>query len=154
MPEQTTIIECKPRSFKLAFKPDLLIDIEAINSEILEGVKAGESRATLAYTRDGRAVTFAELAASGFGADIPDDGSELLKVLTFDLKEDHLFVKAGSEKYPLSRLKLTIAYKKTPADDDAGQASEAQGDGKPAAEYIADVFVVTKSENGTAETRG
>jgi hypothetical protein len=146
MAKKITSVECAARSFKLAFQPGTTVDIEAVNRAILESVQAHGIKAVMAYADDDRAVTMEELAENGISEDIPEDGREVVKALTFDFKEDNLFVKAGDEKYPLARLKLTIAYN---ARQGEGGNGHADGDGaseEARRAYISDVFIVTKSE--------
>ncbi len=103
---------CQPKSFKLAFKNDTPKNIEEINQEILDSVQMYAIKAVLAYTKAGRAVTFEELAKNGITEDIPVDGSEVIKVLNFDFEDEKLFVLEQYSAIPLSRLKLTVLYKR------------------------------------------
>jgi hypothetical protein len=141
-------VECSVRSFKLAFPPGLAVDIEAVNTPILESVTDHGIKAVMAYGAGDRPVTMEELAASGISDDIPEDGKQVVKVLTFDFKDDSLFVKAGDATYPLARMKLTIGYRKADKADGDGGSADMEAEAK---DYIADVFVVTKSEDAPAE---
>lgn len=135
-------IECTARSFKLAFPPGSTVDIEPINAAILESVQVHGIDAVLARTGDDREVTLRELAESGFSEDIPSD-KEVVKVLTFDFKDDSLFAASGDVKVPLARLKLTVGYRSAEGNSKVTQDGAAR-------DYIADVFVVTKSEAAPA----
>ncbi|GEM_PF-2309263 len=136
-------VVCEPKSFKLAFKHDTPKNIAEINDEILDSVQKYASKAVLAYTKQGRAVTFEEFAANGITEDIPEDGSEIIKVLTFDFEDEKLFVLEKHSAIPLSRLKLTVAYRRLELD--AGEAVEKK-DPKLESEddYTANVFIMIK----------
>jgi hypothetical protein len=139
-PMAKSSVECAARSFKLAFPPGSTIDIGPIHEAILKSVEALGIQAVMAYDGDDRAVTMEELAESGLSDDLPADGKEVIKVLTFDFKDDTLFAKAGDAKIPLARMKLTLAYKRV------GEGS-VEAEGAEKREYISDVFVVTKNED-------
>lgn len=132
----------EPRSFKLAFRDEAAVNIAEINEEILDSVSKYGERAVLAYTKKGRAVTIRELAGNGLASDLPGDGSEVVKVLTFDFKDDKLFVLDRHSAVPLARLKLTVAYRAL----EAGPAEPAEE--KPLDpeddDYTQDVFVKRK----------
>jgi hypothetical protein len=68
---------CAPRSFKLAFQNDAMVNIADINEEILDSVSKYASQAVLGYTKKGRAVTFEELARNGITDGLPSDGAHL-----------------------------------------------------------------------------
>ena len=137
---------CEPRSFKLAFQDDAAVNIAEINEEILDSVSKYASKAVLGYTKQGRAVTFEELARNaiaGIAEGLPEDGSESVKVLTFDFKHEKMFVMDRQSVIPLSRLKMTVAYRR-------GEAlAAAIPEGKPLDpeddDYTADVYVKTKT---------
>ena len=97
-------------------------------------------KAVLAYTQKGRAVTFEEFAINGITEDIPEDGSEVIKVLTFDFEPDKLLVMEKHSLIPLSRLKLTVAYRRS--GETNPQPEEIQ-DPKiiEADDYTANVFI-------------
>ena len=133
--------DCEPRSFKLAFQEGAPVNIAEINDEILDSVSKYGEKAVLAYTKRGRAVTFAELAGNGITADMPRDG-ETVKVLTFDFKEDKLFVLDRQAAIPLARLRLTVAYRASetvPAPAADGKPRDAGDE-----DYTAAVFVKPK----------
>jgi hypothetical protein len=136
-------VVCEPRSFKLAFQNDAAVNIRDINDEILDSVSKYAIKAVLGYTKKGRAVTFEELARNGITESLPPDGSEVIKVLTFDFKEEKMFVMDKQSIIPLSRLKMTVAYRRGEEPE-----SDAPTGGKPLDEedddYTADVFVKTK----------
>ncbi|MEO7780034.1 MAG: hypothetical protein ABIY63_21090 [Fibrobacteria bacterium] len=102
---------CVTRSFKLAFQNDATVNIGEINDEILDSVSKYAGKAVLGYTKRGRAVTFEELARNGITEALPADGSEVVKVLIFDFKEEKMFVMDRQSVIPLSRLKMTVAYR-------------------------------------------
>ncbi len=135
-------IASEPRSFKLAFLDEVSVNIKEINAEILDSVSKYAGKAVLGYTKKGRAVTFEELARNGITSDLPLDGSEVTKVLTFDFREEKMFVMDNQSVIPLSRLKLTIAYRASEG------APEVPGEEKPLDpeddDYTADVFVKLK----------
>jgi glucose dehydrogenase len=96
----------------------------------------------LGYTKKGRAVTFEELARNGLTADLPEDGREVVKVLTFDFKEDKLFVLDRQSAVPLARLKLTVAYRAleaAPSAPPVDKPLDPEDD-----DYTQDVFVKRK----------
>jgi len=143
MPTGLRGIICEPRSFKLAFRGDAAVDIAEVNEEILDSLGKYALKAVLAYTEKGRAVTFEELARNGMEDGIPADGSETIKVLHFDFVEGKLFVLTRNSAVPLSRLKLTLAYRlggpeARPSETD-GKSLEPEPD-----EYTGDVFVKIK----------
>lgn len=146
MAKKIPVIECSARSFKLAFPPETGVDIEAVNKEILDSVQAKGIEAVMAYAEGGRAVTMLELAENGFSEDLPEDGTEVVKVLTFDFKDGGLTVKAGETSYPLARMKLTIGYKRN-GTKKAGKGKE------PRKDYVSDVFLVTKSAEAADATK-
>jgi len=134
----------EPRSFKLAFRDEAAVNIAEINDEILDSVSKYGERAVLAYTKKGRAVTFEELARNGIALDLPRDGSEAVKILTFDFKEEKLFVLDKQSAVPLARLKLTVAYRalpETPAAPSEAKPLDPEDD-----DYTLDVFVKRKEE--------
>jgi hypothetical protein len=138
-------VVCETRSFKLAFGNESTVNIGDINEEILDSVSKYGGKAVLGYTKKGRAVTFEELARNGITGDLPSDGSEVVKVLTFDFKQDKMFVMDRQSIIPLSRLKLTVAYRvegesvlpETPED----KPLDAEDD-----DYTSDVFVMTRDD--------
>ena len=135
-------VVCEVKSFKLAFQADVPKNIAEINEEILDSVQKNSMQAVFAYTKPGRAVTFAELARNGITDDIPEDGTVVIKVLTFDFENERLFVMEKHALIPLARLKLTVAYRKVEqalleSRDGAG-AAEATTD-----DYTANVFIKT-----------
>ena len=136
-------VVCEPRSFKLAFQNDAAVNIRDINDEILDSVSKYAGKAVLGYTKKGRAVTFEELARNGITETLPPDGSEVVKILTFDFKDEKMFVMDKRSIIPLSRLKMTVAYRRGEAI-----APKAPAEGKPLDpeddDYTADVFVKTK----------
>jgi hypothetical protein len=132
----------EPRSFKLAFRDEAAVNIVEINEEILDSVSKYGERAVLGYTKKGRAVTFEELARNGLTADLPEDGREVVKVLTFDFKEDKLFVLDRQSAVPLARLKLTVAYRAleaAPSAPPVDKPLDPEDD-----DYTQDVFVKRK----------
>lgn len=132
----------EPRSFKLAFTDESAVNIREINDEILDSVSKYAAKAVVGYTKKGRAVTFEELARNGITPDLPGDGSETVKVLTFDFKDDRFFVLDKQSAVPLARLRLTVAYR---ADDSAAEPVPAEKPLDPEDdEYTADVFVKVK----------
>ena len=142
MSGSNTEIKITARSFKLAFQKDTPVNIEDINQEILESVGRYEVKAVVGYTYEGRAVTIEELAENGISEDIPEDGKEVLKVLTFDFEPDKIFVIAGDTTFPLSRLKLTVGYRKV--ENGSPQGTKPGEAAKPVQfkqDYITDVFV-------------
>jgi hypothetical protein len=132
----------EPRSFKLAFRDEAAVNIAEINEEILDSVSKYGERAVLGYTKKGRAVTFEELARNGLTADLPADGSEVVKILTFDFKDEKLFVLDRQSAVPLARLKLTVAYRAR-EEGPAAPAEEKPLDPEDD-EYTQDVFVKRK----------
>jgi hypothetical protein len=133
----------EPRSFKLAFQNDATVNIKEINDEILDSVSKYAGKAVLGYTKKGRAVTFEELAKNGITEDLADTELEVVKVLTFDFKDEKLFVFDKQSAIPLSRLKLTVSYRvdgDPVPDADAGEKPLDPEDD----DYTADVFVKTK----------
>lgn len=132
----------EPRSFKLAFRDEAAVNIAEINEEILDSVSKYGERAVLGYTKKGRAVTFEELARNGLTPDLPADGSEVVKILTFDFREDKLFVLDRQSAVPLARLKLTVAFRAR------GEAPATPAEEKPLDpeddDYTQDVFVKRK----------
>lgn len=136
-------VVCEPRSFKLAFLNDATVNIREINDEILDSVSKYAGRAVLGYTKKGRAVTFEELAKNGITGNMAGAEPEVVKVLTFDFKDEKIFVFDRQSAIPLSRLKLTVAYRMgsgSDPDTDAGNKPlDADDD-----DYTADVFVKTK----------
>ena len=134
---------CETRSFKLAFQNDASVNIKEINDEILDSVSKYAIKAVLGYTKKGRAVTFEELARNGITDDFEDMEAEVVKVLTFDFKDEKLFVMDKQSVIPLSRLKMTVSYRL----GDEPEAETATGEKPLDAEdddYTADVFVKTK----------
>jgi hypothetical protein len=132
----------EPRSFKLAFRDEAAVNIAEINDEILDSVSKYGERAVLGYTKKGRAVTFEELARNGLSADLPGDGREVVKILTFDFKDGKLFVLDRQSAVPLARLKLTVAYRAlaaAPAAPSADKPLDPEDD-----DYTQDVFVKRK----------
>ena len=131
----------EPRSFKLAFQDEAAVNIKEINEEILDSVSKYSAKAVLGYTKKGRAVTFEELAKNGITADLPVDGTEVVKVLTFDFRDDKLFVLDKQSAVPVSRMKLTVAYR-------AAEGAPAVPEEKPLDpeddDYTSDVFVKVK----------
>lgn len=136
-------VACEPKSFKLAFKNDTPKNIAEINDEILDSVQKYAIKAVLAYTKMGRAVTFEELAANGITADLPEDGSEVIKVLTFDFEDEKLFVLEKHSAIPLSRLKLTVAYRRLDVDA-LDEADEPDPKLESEDDYTANVFITIK----------
>lgn len=134
---------CEPRSFKLAFQNDATVNIKEINDEILDSVSKYSIKAVLGYTKKGRAVTFEELAKNGITDDLAGTDEEVLKVLTFDFKEEKLFVLDRQSALPLSRLKLTVSYRywDEPFEDAPPEAKPLDPEDD---DYTADVFVSTK----------
>jgi len=136
---------CEPRSFKLAFKNGTPNNILEINQEILESVEKYAIKAVVAYTKSGRAVTFEELAKNGVSDDLPEDGSEITKALTFELLDDKLFVLETMSATPLTRLKLNIAYRRKVLEEEGTkEASEAESQDpklKVEDDYTANMFV-------------
>lgn len=133
----------EPRSFKLAFQNEAAVNIKEINEEILDSVSKYAAKAVLGYTKKGRAVTFEELAKNGITEDLPPDGSEVVKVLTFDFREDKLFVLDRQSAVPVSRLKLTVAFRaavEEPAIPELKPLDPEDDD------YTADVFVKVKAD--------
>lgn len=136
-------VVCEPKSFKLAFKNDTPKNIVEINDEILDSVQKYAIKAVLAYTKAGRAVTFEELAINGITDDIPEDGSEVTKVLTFDFEDEKLFVLEMHSAIPLSRLKLTVAYRRIDVDpDEVVEKPDPKLDSED--DYTANVFIKIK----------
>jgi hypothetical protein len=131
----------EPRSFKLAFKNDEALNIKEINDEILDSVSKYASKAVLGYTKKGRAVTFEELAKNGITDDLATAEGEVVKVLTFDFKEEKLFVFDKQSAIPLSRLRMTVVYR-------LGEEDVPEADVKPLDpeddDYTSDVFVKLK----------
>jgi hypothetical protein len=136
------VFRSEPRSFKLAFRDEAAVNIAEINEEILDSVAKYGERAVLAYTKKGRAVTFEELARNGITGDLPRDGSEAVKVLTFDFKDGKLFVLDRQSAVPLARLKLTVAYRAIP--EAVPQVSDAKPLDPGDDDYTLDVFVKRK----------
>jgi hypothetical protein len=136
-------VVCEPRSFKLAFQDDATVNIREINDEILDSVSKYAIKAVLGYTKKGRAVTFEELAKNGITADLPGDGSEVVKVLTFDFKDEKMFVLDKQSVIPLSRLKLTVSYRVGEEPEPEAPTGEKPLDPEDD-DYTADVFVKTK----------
>lgn len=136
-------VACETRSFKLAFRNEDAVNIREINEEILDSVSKYGSKAVLGYTKKGRAVTFEELARNGITENLPLDGSEVTKVLTFDFKEEKLFVMDRQSVIPLSRLRMTVAYRwegrPKPSASNGEKALDPEDD-----DYTADVFVKIK----------
>lgn len=131
----------EPISFKLAFQDEAAVNIKEINEEILDSVSKYAAKAVLGYTKKGRAVTFEELAKNGITEDLPVDGTEVVKVLTFDFREDKLFVFDKQSAVPVSRMKLTVAYRVT---EDVPVAPEAKPLDPEDDDYTSDVFVKVK----------
>jgi hypothetical protein len=132
----------EPRSFKLAFRDEAAVNIGEINEEILDSVSKYAAKAVVGYTKKGRAVTFEELARNGITPDLPDDGSETVKVLTFDFKDGKFFVLDRQSAVPVARLRLTVAYR---ADASAPDSEPAEKPLDPEDDdYTADVFVKVK----------
>jgi hypothetical protein len=132
----------EPRSFKLAFPDESTVNIREINDEILDSVSKYAGKAVVGYTKKGRAVTFEELARNGITPDLPDDGSEVVKVLTFDFKDEKFFVLDRQSAVPLARLRLTAAYR---ADASAADPEPIEKPLDPEDDdYTADVFVKVK----------
>jgi hypothetical protein len=138
-----SMVICEPKSFKLAFQNETAKNMTEINEEILDSVQKYAIKAVLAYTQKGRAVTFEEFAINGITEDIPEDGSEVIKVLTFDFEPDKLLVMEKHSLIPLSRLKLTVAYRRS--GEGNSQPEEIQ-DPKimEADDYTANVFIKVK----------
>ncbi|MDB5051550.1 MAG: hypothetical protein JWO30_4621 [Fibrobacteres bacterium] len=136
-------VVCETRSFKLAFQNDASVNIGDINDEILDSVSKYAIKAVLGYTKKGRAVTFEELASNGITENLPADGSEVVKVLTFDFKEEKLFVMDKQSIIPLSRLKMTVAYRRGEEPESEEPTGEKPLDAEDD-DYTADVFVKTK----------
>lgn len=136
-------VVCVPKSFKLAFKNETPNNILEINQEILESVEKYAIKAVIAYTKAGRAVTFEELASNGLNENLPEDGSEVVKVLTFDLVDEQLFVLETMSATPLSRLKLTIVYRRKTEEEKANSEADVELDPKliQVDDYTANVFV-------------
>jgi hypothetical protein len=136
---------CVTRSFKLAFQNDATVNIAEINDEILDSVSKYAGKAVLGYTKRGRAVTFEELARNGITEALPADGSEVVKVLIFDFKEEKMFVMDRQSVIPLSRLKMTVAYRQ--GGEKSAEAAKPP-DHKPLDpeddDYTADVYVKIK----------
>jgi hypothetical protein len=65
-------------------------------------------------------------------------------VLTFDFKEEKLFVMDRRSIIPLSRLKMTVAYRREDAPEPAGAAPVGKPLDPEDDDYTADVFVKTK----------
>ena len=87
-------------------------------------------------------LTFEELARNGITPDLPDDGSETVKVLTFDIKDGKFFVLDRQSAVPVARLRLTVAYR---ADASAPDSEPAEKPLDPEDDdYTADVFVKVK----------
>ncbi|MBW8889600.1 MAG: hypothetical protein JF616_17730 [Fibrobacteres bacterium] len=138
------VFRTEPRSFKLAFQDEAAVNIAEINDEILDSVGKYGERAVLGYTKKGRAVTFEELARNGITSDLPSDGSSALRILTFDFKEEKLFVLDRQSAVPLARLRLTVAYRAVPAEPAA--APEAKPLDPEDDDYTLDVFVKRKED--------
>jgi hypothetical protein len=136
-------ISSEPRSFKLAFQDEAAVNIKEINDEILDSVSKYPIKAVLGYTKKGRAVTFEELARNGITADLPLDGNEVVKVLTFDFRDGKMFVLDRQSAVPLSRLKLTVSYRAGDHAPDAPEPGEKPLDPEDD-DYTADVFVKVK----------
>ena len=136
-------VTCEPRSFKLAFQNDATVNIKEINDEILDSVSKYGSKAVLGYTKKGRAVTFEELGRNGITDDLADAADEVVKVLTFDFKDEKLFVFDKQSAIPLTRLRVTVAYRVFP-----GVAADPATEEKPLDpeddDYTSDVFVKLK----------
>jgi len=141
--ESAIVFRTEPRSFKLAFHDEAAVNIAEINDEILDSVGKYGERAVLGYTKKGRAVTFEELARNGITADLPGDGSPAVRILTFDFKEEKLFVLDRQSAVPLARLRLTVAYRAVPAGPVA--APEAKPLDPEDDDYTQDVFVKPKA---------
>jgi hypothetical protein len=137
-------VVCEPRSFKLAFQNDAAVNISEINDEILDSVSKYASKAVLGYTKKGRAVTFEELARNGITESLPADGSEVVKVLIFDFKEEKMFVMDRQSIIPLSRLKMTVAYRRGGEPEAETPTGEKPLDAEDD-DYTADVYVKTKN---------
>ncbi|MDB5106433.1 MAG: hypothetical protein JWP91_4122 [Fibrobacteres bacterium] len=136
-------VVCETRSFKLAFQNDASVNIKEINDEILDSVSKYAIKAVLGYTKKGRAVTFEELARNGITEDLADAESEVVKVLTFDFKDEKLFVMDKQSVIPLSRLKMTVGYRL--GEDRAPETVPGEKPLDPEDDdYTADVFVKTK----------
>lgn len=135
-------IATEPRSFKLAFQDEAAVNIKEINDEILDSVSKYAIKAVLGYTKKGRAVTFEELARNGITADMPLDGTEVVKVLTFDFRDEKMFVMDKQSVIPLSRLKLTVSYRASEGEPEVS-AEEKPLDPEDD-DYTADVFVKLK----------
>ena len=137
--DTASAFDCEPRSFKLAFQEGSPVNIAEINEEILDSVSKYGAKAVVAYTKRGRAVTFAELARVGITGDMPREG-ETVKVLTFDFKEEKLFVLDRQAAIPLARLRLTVAYRaleEAPAPEEKPLDPEDE-------DYVSAVFVNPK----------
>lgn len=143
--EKNYSVICEPRSFKLAFKNGTPNNILEINQEILESVEKFAIKAVVAYTKSGRAVTFEELAKNGLRDDLPEDGSEITKTLTFDLLDEKLFVLETMSATPLTRLKLAISYRRKVLEaegvSETGEAESEDPKLKVEDDYTANVFV-------------
>jgi hypothetical protein len=139
----TKHVVCEPRSFKLAFQNETTVNIKEINDEILDSVAKYAIKAVLGYTKKGRAVTFEELAKNGITEDLKGTDEEILKVLTFDFKDEKIFVFDKQSPVPLSRLKLTVSYRywDEPFDDSPPEDKPLDPEDD---DYTADVFVKTK----------
>ncbi len=140
-------VVCEPRSFKLAFQNDATVNIKEINDEILDSVSKYAIKAVLGYTKKGRAVTFEELARNGITEDLVDaveSGDEMVKVLTFDFKEEKLFVFDKQSAIALSRLKLTVSYRLGEEPVTRAVPEEKPLDPEDD-DYTADLFVKTKA---------
>ncbi len=142
------IISASPLSFKLAFEGDAPTDIADINEEILDSVHKYGIKAVLGYSQGGRAVTFAELSRNGLGEDIPEDGRECVKIMTFDFAKEKLFVMSPNSLIPLARLKLTIAYRRenSGAGEEDVYAPFADLKTAPVDDYTSAVFIKLKNE--------
>jgi hypothetical protein len=138
-------VVCETRSFKLAFGNDAAVNIGEINEEILDSVSKYGGKAVLGYTKKGRAVTFEELARNGITGDLPSDGGEVIKVLTFDFREGKMFVMDRQSIIPLSRLKLTVAYR---VEGDAFRPAPSEDKPLDAEDddYTSDVFVMIRED--------
>lgn len=137
-------ILCEPMSFKLAFQEGAALDIAEINEEILESVARYAIKAVLGYTKKGRAVTFEELARNGFSGELPADGGPVVKVLIFDFHPEKLFVLGRQSAIPLSRLKLTVAYRLGGAPVPAAPAPDGKALDPEDDDYTSDVYVKVK----------
>lgn len=142
--------QCIPLSFKLAFREGAAVNIAEINEEILDSVARYGGKAVLAYTRRGRAVTFEELARNGITPDMAGSEAETVKVLTFDFREEKLFVLDRQSAIPLARLRLTAAYRPGGGGGEPPETLPQNVPQKPLDpeddDYTADVYV--KRKNG------